>query len=113
MDYTTDATAKFLIMGDIVKRAKELAPEIQAETPYTFCAGHVGFRYPRKLWREAKAAGFEKTADRRWIGWVNSSNGEMSALEIAYERALREKKDEIASTGATASFLDNVRLYTY
>lgn len=115
--YETDNTAKLLIMRDIEKRAVQLLAEVITQKGefggYTFCAGHIGYAYPRRLWRQAKAAGFERTADRRYIGFTHSYNGEFAAAEDTFEQALREKKEEIASTGATGSFLDNVRLYTY
>lgn len=116
-EYAVSNSEAFIILTDIEKRARELVAKALEEKGefggYTFCAGHIGFRYPRRLWRNAKAIGFQRTADRRWIGFVHSYNGEFSAAEDAFAQALKEKKEEIASTGATRSFLDNVTLYTY
>ena len=107
--YKTDATAKFLILCDIEKRAKQLVESMKVVDGHTFAAGVVGYRYPKKLWREAKEAGFVKEADGRWIGFVTSYNGEESTAEEAYTLALKEKREEIGAP----SFLDNVSLYYY
>lgn len=109
--YETDKTEKFLIMNDIEKRAKELTAELAPK--YTFCASHVGYKMAKSAWKDAKDAGFKKEADGRWIGFTKSYNGEGGAAEVAYAQALAEKKAEIAATGATSSFLDNVSVYEY
>jgi len=106
--YKTDATAKFLIMCDIEKRAIELTNELKSQ--YTFCASIVGYRFAKlNVWRVAKDAGFVKEADGRWIGFTTSYNGEGGAASVAYEQALREKKNEIGAP----SFLDHVSVYEY
>lgn len=109
MTYTTDKTAKFLIMNDISKRAVELTKEMAEKGGLTFSAGIVGYRMPRAMWRIAKDAGFEKQADGRWIGFTKSWNGEEGYAEDAYALALKEKREEIGDS----SFLDSVSIYYY
>lgn len=113
--YTTDATAKFLIMCDIEKRAVELTNELveKAEQKYAFCAGIIGYKMHRNSWRDAKDAGFERQADRIWTGFIHSYNGELAYAEDAFRQALKEKKEEIAATECSESFLDHIYLYVY
>lgn len=108
---------KTLIMWDVEKRALALVKEAIEEKGefggYTFCAGIVGYTYPRRLWREAHSIGFYRTADRKWVGFTHSHNGAHSIAEESFERALREKKEEFAANGVTSTFLDNVGIYSY
>lgn len=117
MLYIADDTTKFIIMCDIEKRAKEIVEEtIKTKGEfggYTFAAGLIGYTYQRHFWKEAKKIGFKRQEDGRLVGFVSSHNGTLAVAEDAYVQALKEKKAEIAKTGATGSFLDNVYLYTY
>lgn len=102
--YKTDATAKFLIMCDIEKRAIELAKELEAKGGYTECHNYVGYKMYSSHWREAQDAGFTKDYGKVWTGFAKCFGGNGAYGLMAYEQALEEKKAEIGQP----SFLDNV-----
>lgn len=97
---------KFIIMCDIEKRAKELTSELRQKGGLVEGQSIDGYRYVGKDWKEAKEAGFEKQANKQWIGFTNSGDGTYS--DRAFEQALKEYKEKLPQT-----FLENVYHYEY
>lgn len=97
---------KFIIMCDIEKRAKALTIELKEKGGLIAGDSLDGYKYIGKDKKEAEDCGFERTADKKWVGFVNHGDGAYS--ERAYAQTLREYKEKLPN-----SFLDHVYQYEY